>query len=343
MFPLDIVLNYAETMAWQMRYLRTGDTGARLATWMAVNEAVINPFMTYRVPTIALNRSTPKEAVCQVFEKVNTGGVELTVFELLTATYAADNFNLRDDWDARSATWADQPLLSDFRATDFLQIITLLSTRARRAAHLAAMPDDDRAPAVSAKRREMLRLPLADYQQWAGPVTAALPKLVRFLHAEHIFRARDLPYTTQLVPLAAIILALRVTLPVPGAGAPRLRPSRGAGDLALEGHRPVSSTAGHGRSGPPAIAGCGSGPISSVPPPQIPAASSSNWLTARQSATRNASGEIARLVGKDRWVAETRRTVGCSCQARTRLDMSTAGRRRLWQKPDISSATFRRR
>ena len=208
MFPLDIVLNYAETMGWQMRYLAAGDTETRLATWMAFNEAVINPFVTYRVPTIALNRSTPKEAVCQVFEKVNTGGVELTVFELLTATYAADNFNLRDDWDARCATWVGQPLLEYFRATDFLQVVTLLSTRARRAAHLAALPDDDRVPAVSAKRREMLRLPLQDYQEWAGPVTAALPKLVRFLHAEHIFRARDLPYTTQLVPLAAIMVAL---------------------------------------------------------------------------------------------------------------------------------------
>jgi hypothetical protein len=208
MFPLDIVLNYAETMAWQMQYLGSGDTGTRLATWMAFNEAVINPFVTYRVPTIALNRSTPKEAVCQVFEKVNTGGVELTVFELLTATYAADNFNLRDDWNARRTTWVDQPLLEGFRSTDFLQVVTLLSTRARRAAHLTANPDDDRAPAVSAKRREMLRLPLPDYQQWAGPVTAVLPKVVRFLHAEHIFRARDLPYATQLVPLAAIMTAL---------------------------------------------------------------------------------------------------------------------------------------
>jgi hypothetical protein len=35
---------------------------------------------------IVLLRDTPKEAVCQVFEKVNTGGVSLTVFELVTAT-----------------------------------------------------------------------------------------------------------------------------------------------------------------------------------------------------------------------------------------------------------------
>jgi hypothetical protein len=208
MFPLDIVLDSDETMNWQLDYLGSGDTAIRLATWKAFNEALIKPFTAYRVPNIALTKETPKEAVCQVFEKVNTGGVELTVFELLTATYAADSFNLRDDWDARRKAFDVYPVLKEFRAVDFLQIITLLSTRARRTAHLATAPDDERAPAVSAKRREMLRLPVEDYQTWASPVAKALPSVVRFLHGEHVFTARDLPYTTQLVPLAAVMTTL---------------------------------------------------------------------------------------------------------------------------------------
>jgi len=208
MFPLDIILDSDETMNWQLEYLAAGDMAVQLATWKAFNEAVIKPFTGYQVPTIQLLKETPKEAVCQVFEKVNTGGVTLTVFELLTATYAADSFNLRDDWDDRRKSFAAHPLLNEFRATDFLQIITLLSTRARRAIHLAKSPDDDRAPAVSAKRREMLRLPLEDYLFWADPVTKALPSVVRFLHGEHVFTSRDLPYTTQLVPLTAIMTAL---------------------------------------------------------------------------------------------------------------------------------------
>ncbi len=31
-----------------------------------------------------------------MFENVNQGGVPLTVFELLTATFAADNFDLKE-------------------------------------------------------------------------------------------------------------------------------------------------------------------------------------------------------------------------------------------------------
>ena len=60
--------------------------------WKRFQEVIVSPFVQYLVPTIDLAKSTPKEAVCQVFEKVNTGGVTLTVFELLTATYAAGNF-----------------------------------------------------------------------------------------------------------------------------------------------------------------------------------------------------------------------------------------------------------
>ncbi len=42
----------------------------------------------YKVPVIELVKETPKEAVCQVFERVNTGGVALTVFELVLGSKA---------------------------------------------------------------------------------------------------------------------------------------------------------------------------------------------------------------------------------------------------------------
>jgi hypothetical protein len=54
---------------------------------------------TYQIPVIQVGNDVPKEAVCQVFENVNQGGVSLTVFELVTATFAVDNFELRKDWE----------------------------------------------------------------------------------------------------------------------------------------------------------------------------------------------------------------------------------------------------
>ncbi len=210
MFPLSIVLDFSETMSWQLEYLESapGSAEDRLATWKSFSERVINAFVQYQVPTIQLIRSTPKEAVCQVFEKVNTGGVSLTVFELLTATYAADDFNLRDDWEARRALFDGYSVLERVAATDFIQVVTLLATYSRRQAHLEVHPEDEKAPAVSCKRRDVLRLELADYKQWADVATQALERVVPFLHSEHVFSARDIPYATQIVPLAAISAVL---------------------------------------------------------------------------------------------------------------------------------------
>lgn len=60
--------------------------------------AVINTIVSYKLPVITLDKTTPREAVCKVFENVNTGGMSLTVFELVTATYAAQEFDLQKDW-----------------------------------------------------------------------------------------------------------------------------------------------------------------------------------------------------------------------------------------------------
>ena len=209
MFPLDIVLDSGETMDWQMAYLQEGPGGPtrqpdRVEKWKRFYDGIIRSFEQYQVPTIDLAKSTPKEAVCQVFEKVNTGGVTLTVFELLTATYAAGDFELRRDWDERHERLAQHELLAKVDATTFLQIVTLLATYDRRQSHLQAHPEDDRAPGVSCKRREVLRLPLEDYLRWANRAEDGLRRAVPFLHNQHIFRSRDLPYATQLVPLGAI-------------------------------------------------------------------------------------------------------------------------------------------
>ncbi len=208
LFPLDIVLNPAAITDWQVAFLMAGPPEEQVKIWKRFQEALILPFLHYSVPRIALDQKTTKEAVCQVFEKVNTGGVELTVFELLTATYAAENFRLREDWKNRQATWADEPLLANLDATTFLQIVTLLWTRGRWEERTRDRVRSDRIPAVSAKRRDMLSLPLSEYRRWADAVTEALQGVVRFLQRERIFRARDLPYSTQLVPLTAILTLL---------------------------------------------------------------------------------------------------------------------------------------
>lgn len=208
--PLPIVLDLSALTNWQMVYLQAdpAQMQARLQRWNDLNQSVIQRFQQYQIPVIMLRKETPKEAVCQVFEKVNTGGVSLTVFELITATYAADDFNLRDDWKKRYEKFHDYKLLHAIQSDDFLQAVTLLATYARRQADLKANLSPQDIAGVSCKRKDILKLPLSEYQTWADAATTGFIKAAKLLFGQKIFEARDLPYRTQLTPLAAIMAML---------------------------------------------------------------------------------------------------------------------------------------
>lgn len=210
LLPLPIIFDVPALTAWQMRYLQAdlNHMPERLARWNELTQTVIQRFQQYQVPLILLRKETPKEAVCQVFEKVNTGGVSLTVFELLTATYAADDFSLRDDWAVREKRLKKHPVLGTIQSDDFLQAVALLTTRARRQQSIETGTAPENAPGISCKRKDILRLSLDDYRRWANAVTEGFERAARFLYGQKIFGARDLPYRTQVTPLASIFALL---------------------------------------------------------------------------------------------------------------------------------------
>lgn len=169
---------------------------------------VIKPVTTYNIPAIELDTATSKSAVATVFEKVNTGGLPLNVFELLTATFAGDkrhfdehgtDFRLNDDWVKTQKLFAGQPTLAGVESTDFLQAVTLLATRKRHLADTTSKP-----AAISARRDDILKLTLDDYLEWVDPLREAFMWAADFLADRFIFTGKFLPYPKQLVPLAAI-------------------------------------------------------------------------------------------------------------------------------------------
>lgn len=62
----------------------------------------------------------------------------------------------------------------------------------------------DAAPAISCKRKDILDLPFEQYKENKNAVLEGFKLARKFLFSQYVFRQRDLPYTTQLVPLAAI-------------------------------------------------------------------------------------------------------------------------------------------
>lgn len=211
-FPCDQILN---SDAWEEALQEHAPE--HFAQYMKFRKEVLGAFRNYQLPVIQLHKSTSKEAVCLVFEKVNTGGVPLNVFELMTATYAADGYNLRDDWfgsklrnvQSRKDRLCKEPVLQQVETTDFLQAVTMLHTMERRQADLAAGKRDKQVTPVSAKRASILVLELADFQKWALPVEQGFMLAAKFLRREQVRDPRELPYRTQLAPLAAVLAVLK--------------------------------------------------------------------------------------------------------------------------------------
>lgn len=204
MFP---VLSAFDWDAWQdgfRDYWEDRDS-AIAKLFKPFKDRVLQNFKSYQVPVITLNRSTSREAVCLVFEKVNTGGKALDAFELVTAMYASKNFELRKDWFARQARLIEHKSLLNVGATEFLQAISLLYTKAVR---IRAEAEGREPPAVSATRQSLLRLPLEAYQSYAPKVDEGYQKTAKFLRGLRIYRTYDLPYQSQLTPLAAILAEL---------------------------------------------------------------------------------------------------------------------------------------
>ena len=196
LFPLNIVLDFMKTAMWQQNYFQYYNLDPSVVQeFMNFQNSITVPTMQYKMPVILLEKETPKEAVCQVFENVNTGGVSLTVFELITAVFAMDDFELRKDWDERQKKYFSGDLLSVTTATDFLTACTLLASYKRGGT-------------VSCKKKDVLNLTLTDYNNYANSLAEGFVEAEKILQEERIFVSRDLPYTTQLIPLAVLCTLL---------------------------------------------------------------------------------------------------------------------------------------
>lgn len=200
MFPLNIAFDASERQSWYKGIVRMyGFDSLEESLFNEFQHEVLDTIESYRLPVITLSKATPREAVCRVFENVNTGGVPLTVFELVTASFAMDGFRLRDDWEQRfRCIKEDQRVVTDILdkldATTFLTAVTL---------YASFMAKQDGKGFVGCKKKDVLALDLDSYKLYADTVQEGFVLAAEFLIVnEHIFRARDLPYSTQLIPLA---------------------------------------------------------------------------------------------------------------------------------------------
>ena len=198
MFPVNIIFDSGLREDWGDGYKEYHEYNKEyMERYKAFRSNVIETITGYKLPVITLGKETPREAVCKVFENVNTGGVALTVFELVTATFATYEFDLRADWEeSKKIIWGvGEPLNTDVMQgvdeTAYLMAITLYSS------YFAETM-------TTCKKKDVLALDFEAYKANKLAVLEGYKMARKFLFNQYVFRKRDLPYTSQLIPLAAI-------------------------------------------------------------------------------------------------------------------------------------------
>jgi hypothetical protein len=211
LFPLNVVFDskdwfYGWRDFWKHRNRDIYDLER------AFDQAVVDRLQRYKVPIIRLDKNNSREAICLVFEKVNVGGKKLDAFELVTAIYAADEFDLREDWGGKNSgrlrriigTNNRHDVLSNLANTDFLQACSLLHTREGREHCKVANPAGD-LPQISCKRDALLALPLGAYRRHANTLEQGFVEAGAFLNEQKIVWHRDVPYPPVIVALASVL------------------------------------------------------------------------------------------------------------------------------------------
>lgn len=150
----------------------------------------------YDVPVIRVDRSTSRVGVGQIFAHANSAGVQMDVFELLTAMFANEDpdFVLADHWAKVEQTLREHPALDEIGRIEFFRALALLITS--RNGH------------ATGHRGDILTISLQDYLTHVDEMTAAFVKAAEFLTQRCILGSDQVPYASQLVPLATILARL---------------------------------------------------------------------------------------------------------------------------------------
>lgn len=171
------------------------DEELREAVKRFINQ-VMRELPAYDVPVIRVDRDTTQAGVGQIFAFANSAGVQMDVFELLTAVFGSEDpsFALADDWARVEEQLRVHPVLDSVGRVDFLRALSLLMTSRR-------------GPALG-HRGDILNITLEHYRAHAGEMTAGFIAAAHFLEERRVVSPDQVPYPAQLIPLAVILARL---------------------------------------------------------------------------------------------------------------------------------------
>jgi hypothetical protein len=219
MFPLDRIFDEDDWLYGWRDYWRVRDKDV-YDLEKTFKQTIIKRVQKYEMPIIRLTKDNGREAVCTIFEKVNVGGVKLDAFELVTAIYAGQEFDLRRDWSGTKTEHGrlgrirthtpEHGIHANLKSLDFLQACTVLHTLDKRESAAAAGKEGLDLPQVTCKREAVLSLPLQAYRSYADKLETGFIEAGKFLNEQKILWGYDVPYPPQVTALAALFARVGV-------------------------------------------------------------------------------------------------------------------------------------
>jgi hypothetical protein len=149
----------------------------------------------FMVPVIALSPDTGKDNIVNIFERINRTGVSLSLFDLAVAQLYLKGVKLRELWEQFAKK---HELITKIVKPEFLlRLIALIQEQEVRRRNLLNSLDD-----LTTETFNNL---------WDEAADAIVQAHQRITAVYGAFSPRWIPYTTLIVPLAALLLKLRKT------------------------------------------------------------------------------------------------------------------------------------
>ena len=204
--PLSLTFAPDELNGWKGDYLASLVPNNDLkqyrdldAKWNALVGSWLNRIRHYELPEVELNKQMTLEAICYIFEKVNSAGVPLNVFDLCNAILWAQNFQLNKEWEKKVKELEPRVQMQPLDGVHYLMGINLLESL-----WLKRTATDGARIAVSCTREELLKLTGPVVKKWWDKLGSAYIEVARFMMAQGIISKDLLPYAPTIVPLAAV-------------------------------------------------------------------------------------------------------------------------------------------
>jgi len=100
---------------------------------------IVDSILDYEFPIVELPENSSMEAVCKVFQTINTTGLKLSVFDICVAVFMPKGVNLKEKVKKSSERYSYAKMILNRDATSALQVVALLANKAPNTNTLASL------------------------------------------------------------------------------------------------------------------------------------------------------------------------------------------------------------